>query len=109
MSHGESFLEVLRTRFNGPGLYCLDEPEAALSFSAQIALVGVLHGIASQGAQVLCATHSPILAALPGAAILEVGPWGLRRVEWQDLELVAHWRRYLDGPMRYLRHVLEPD
>ncbi len=38
LSHGESFLEILRTRFDSPGLYCLDEPEAAMSFSAQLAL-----------------------------------------------------------------------
>ncbi len=107
MSHGESFLEVLRTRFDSPGLYCLDEPEAALSFSAQIALVGALHDLAVGGAQVLCATHSPLLVALPGARILEVGPWGMRDAAWEDLELVQHWRRYLDAPMRYLRHVLD--
>jgi len=107
MSHGESFLEILRTRFDSPGLYCLDEPEAALSFSAQIALVGTLHDLAAGGAQVLCATHSPLLAALPGAQILEVGPWGMRRTSYDELELVAHWRRYLDAPMRYLRHVLD--
>jgi predicted ATPase len=107
MSHGESFLEILRTRFDSPGLYCLDEPEAALSFSAQIALVGALHDLAAGGAQVLCATHSPLLAALPGAQILEVGPWGMRRTSYDELELVAHWRRYLDAPMRYLRHVLD--
>jgi predicted ATPase len=106
LSHGESFLEVLRTRFASPGLYCLDEPEAALSFSAQIALVGTLHELAQNGAQVLCATHSPLLAALPGATLLEVGPWGIRRSTYDDLELVAHWKSYLAEPMRYLRHVL---
>ncbi|MCW2866358.1 MAG: vitamin B12-transporter ATPase [Marmoricola sp.] len=107
MSHGEAFLEVLRTRFDSPGLYCLDEPEAALSFSAQVALVATLHDLTASGAQVLCATHSPLLAALPGAHLLEVGPWGLREAEWADLELVGHWRAYLDDPMRYLRHVLD--
>ena len=109
MSHGESFLEILRTRFDSPGLYCLDEPEAALSFGAQIALVGTLHDLAAAGAQVLCATHSPLLAALPGARLLEVGPWGFRDAVWDELELVVHWRRYLDEPMRYLRHVLDAD
>jgi predicted ATPase len=109
MSHGESFLAILRTRFDSPGLYCLDEPEAALSFSAQIALVAALHEIAADGAQVVCATHSPLLAALPGARILEVGAWGLRDAAWEDLELVAHWRRYLDAPQRYLRHVIDSE
>jgi len=107
MSHGESFLALLQTRFDSPGLYCLDEPEAALSFSAQIALVAVLYELAAKGSQVLCATHSPLVAALPGAHILEVGPWGLRETNWEDLELVAHWRQYLHAPMQYLRHALD--
>lgn len=107
MSHGESFLEVLRTRFDSPGFYCLDEPEAALSFSSSLGLISTLHRIAETGGQVLCATHSPVLAAMPGATIIEAGQWGLRRTTWEELELVQHWRAYLDSPGRYLRHVLD--
>ena len=107
MSHGESFLEVLRTRFDSPGFYCLDEPEAALSFSSTLGLVSVLGRVVADGGQVLCATHSPVLAALPGATLLEVGDWGVRRTTWEDLELVQHWRAYLTDPRRYLRHVLD--
>lgn len=106
MSHGESFLSVLDHRFGDPGFYCLDEPEAALSFSSTLGLISVLRRVVDNGGQVLCATHSPVLAAMPGATILEVGEWGLRRTAWDDLELVQHWRRYLTDPMRYLRHVL---
>lgn len=100
---------MLRTRFNSPGLYCLDEPEAALSFSSQLALMATLDDLSTTGAQVVCATHSPLLAALPGALVLEVGPWGIRHAAWEDLELVTHWRAYLDDPMRYLRHVIAAD
>ena len=107
MSHGESFLALLRTRFDSPGFYCLDEPEAALSFSSTLGLIGVLHDVTQAGGQVLCATHSPVLAAMPGATILEVGDWGYRRTTWEQLELVQHWRAYLDAPGRYLRHVLD--
>ncbi len=107
MSHGESFLEVLRTRFDSPGFYCLDEPEAALSFSSTLGLMRVLHDVVGDGGQVLCATHSPVLAAMPGATILEVGDWGYRRTTWDRLELVQHWKAYLDTPGRYLRHVLD--
>ncbi len=106
MSHGESFLEVLRARFDSPGFYCLDEPEAALSFTSTLGLIGVLHDLAEAGGQALCATHSPVLAAMPGATILEVGDWGLRRTTWDELELVQHWKAYLDAPGRYLRHLL---
>jgi predicted ATPase len=107
MSHGESFLELLRARFGKPGFYCLDEPEAALSFSSTLGLIGVLHDVVRDRGQVLCATHSPVLAAMPGATILEVGEWGYRRTTWEELELVQHWKAYLDTPGRYLRHVLD--
>ncbi|GAA3576265.1 AAA family ATPase [Microlunatus spumicola] len=109
MSHGESFLEAMEWYFRHPGFFCLDEPEAALSFSSTLVLVSRLHELGrTEGAQVLCATHSPVLAALPGATILEVGEWGLRETTWDDLVLVANWRSYLQDPHRYLRHVLEP-
>lgn len=105
LSHGESFLALLETRFDSPGLYCLDEPEAALSFSSTLALIGVLGELAVGGGQVLCATHSPVLAALPGATILQVDDEGYRPVAWAELDLVAHWRTYLDQPEVYLRHL----
>ena len=107
MSHGESFLAVLESRFSGKGFFCLDEPEAALSFSSTLGLVATLQRVVARQGQVLCATHSPVLAAMPGARILEAGPWGLRETAWQDLELVDHWRRYLAEPWAYLRHLLD--
>ncbi|MGH3758575.1 AAA family ATPase [Actinophytocola sp.] len=106
MSHGEGFLAVFRAMFRDPGFYVMDEPESALSFSSCLHLVGVMHELGESGAQVVCATHSPILASTPDADIVEIGEHGMRRVKWADLELVEHWRRYLDGPARYLRHVL---
>ncbi|HEY0471526.1 MAG TPA: AAA family ATPase [Kribbella sp.] len=106
LSHGEGFLEVLRSRFDSPGLYCLDEPESALSFSSSLALVGVLSELTGTGSQVLCATHSPIVCSLPGATILEIGDWGIRQTTWDELQLVQNWRAYLETPERYLRHIL---
>ena len=106
MSHGESFLNLIGDRFVRQGFYCLDEPESALSFSSSLVVVGVLNRLAEAGSQVLCATHSPVIAALPGATILEVGDWGFRRTTWDDLELVQNWKAYLQAPERYLRHVL---
>jgi predicted ATPase len=105
MSHGESFLEVLARRFDSPGFYCLDEPEAALSFTSTLGLISSLLDLAERGGQVLCATHSPVLAALPGATLLEVGEWGLRETTWERLDLVWHWRRFLTTPEAYLRHL----
>lgn len=94
--------------FNEPGLYLLDEPEAALSFSSCLSLVALLDRLGRAGGQVVCATHSPVLTALPGARILELGDHGIRTVDdWADLQLVDHWRRYLNDPNQYLRRVLD--
>ena len=107
MSHGEGFLTVLDTMFADPGLYLMDEPEAALSFTSCLRLVALMDQLAGAGGQVVCATHSPLLTALPGAQILELGDHGVRDTSWDDLQLVDHWRRYLAGPAAYLRHVLD--
>ena len=58
-------------------------------------------------AQVLLATHSPLVAALPGARILEVDDAGLHPSDWEALALVQHWRGFLDDPRRYLRHLID--
>jgi predicted ATPase len=106
-SHGESFLEVLRQRFTDVGVYFLDEPEAALSFRSSLGLVALLDTLRAEGSQVVVATHSPVVASLPGATLLELGDWGIRRVDrYDDLDLVASWRSYLEAPDRYLRHLL---
>lgn len=105
MSHGEGFLTVLQTMFQHPGLYLMDEPEAALSFNSCLRLVALMHQLAGNGAQVVCATHSPILAATPGADIIEVGDHGFRRTTWKELDLVTNWQRYLTDPDIYLRHL----
>ncbi|HST84786.1 MAG TPA: AAA family ATPase [Kineosporiaceae bacterium] len=107
ISHGESFLALLNSRFRSPGLYVLDEPESALSFSACLGLVGLLHDLVEAGtSQVLVATHSPVVAAIPGARILQLDGDGFHQTEWEELDLVQHYRSFLAEPMRYLRHVL---
>ncbi|WP_346621674.1 AAA family ATPase [Blastococcus montanus] len=105
LSHGEAFLTLLGDRARGAGLYVLDEPDAALSFTATLSLVALIGDLTARGAQVVLATHSPVLAALPGARLLEVGAWGLREARWADLELTASWRQFLDDPRSFLRHL----
>ena len=109
LSHGESFNELLDRKIDPerfqPGLVLLDEPEAALSFTSLLRWLASLDRMRRRGTQVICATHSPILASLPGAAIIELGDWGIRTSAWEDLELVQHHRAYLETPERYLRHL----
>ncbi len=107
VSHGESFLAMINSqRFAGDGFFVMDEPEAGLSFTAQLTLVGALSDMLADGrTQVLIATHSPILATLPGSRILELDEDGLHERQWDDLAVVDHYRRFLDAPERYLRYL----
>jgi predicted ATPase len=107
LSHGEGVLEILRTRVNDEGFYLMDEPDAPLSFVASLGLAGVLHDLAAAGSQVVVATHSPVVAAIPGASLLELGPWGIRPATWEDLGLVVAWRQFMRDPQAFFRHLFE--
>ncbi|WP_433606287.1 AAA family ATPase [Dactylosporangium sp. CA-139114] len=106
-SHGEGFLALLERRFARPGFYLLDEPEAALSFTSTLGLMARLSSLAEAGAQIVVATHSPVLTALPGATVLELGEHGIRATAWSGLAVVEHFRAFLGEPDRYLRHLLD--
>jgi predicted ATPase len=107
-SHGESFLAVLRHRFDEQGVYFLDEPEAALSFQSCLALIALLDKMRREGSQVLVATHSPMLVTLPGAALIELDDAGFRRVDrFEDLAMFQQWRSFLRDPNRYFRHLFD--
>ena len=108
LSHGESFLAMLASgRFTDPGFFVLDEPEAGLSYESLLVQIGLLAEVAADPrAQVLLATHSPVLAALPGATVLQLDDNGITPTTWEDLAVVDHYRRFLGSPMQYLRHVL---
>lgn len=103
VSHGEGYIQVLLGRFNRLGLYLLDEPEAALSFTSSLALMEQLKLVVENGSQVICATHSPIITALPGAEIFEFSEDGISKKSWADLQLVQHWQRYMNNPEIYLK------
>jgi predicted ATPase len=106
-SHGEGFLTLLQRKFTRPGFYLMDEPESPLSFTSTLGLLAHLDTLRAAGAQVVVATHSPLLTALPDATILELGEHGIRRTSWDDLEIVAHWRQFLGRPGTYLNALLD--
>jgi predicted ATPase len=102
VSHGESYLQVVTGRFNAHGLYLLDEAEAPLSFESTLVLLHALLGLTrTMDAQVIYATHSPLVAAMPGADIHELGADGITRKLWAELDMVDLWRRLLDDPRRF--------
>ena len=101
-SHGQAFLELLGTKVGHMagrgGFLVLDEPEAGLSLLSQIGLANQLAGLREDGIQVLLATHSPILAAIPGAQLVELDAAGLHARGWEDLMTVVLYRRFLADP-----------
>ena len=76
-SHGESFLSFIKT-FTRPGLFIMDEPEAALSPQRQLSLFTRIAEMAREGSQYIIVTHSPILLAMPDADIIGFDGDGLR-------------------------------
>lgn len=105
-SHGEAFLAFFQSRLTGPGLYLLDEPEAALSPVRQLALLVLLRDAIAHGAQFVIATHAPILAAFPGARVLELSENGVTETDWRELQNVELLRSFLNDPASYLRHLV---
>ncbi|MGH3631873.1 MAG: AAA family ATPase [Sciscionella sp.] len=106
-SHGESFLDLVVHRFGPNGLYLLDEPEAALSVRGCLGLVARIAELVGQGCQLVVATHSPILLAVPGARILQIdGDGQIEQVTYDEADPVTLTRGFLDSPERFLRHLL---
>lgn len=86
-SHGESFWTLFCDRFFGNGFYILDEPEAALSPTRQMAMLLRIHELVQQNSQFIIATHSPILIAYPNAIIYEFSDRGIEVKTYQETEL----------------------
>jgi predicted ATPase len=104
-SHGESYLAFFRARFVPEGLYLLDEPEAPLSPLRQLSFLVMLRSMVEQRGQFIIATHSPIIMAFPGAAILCCDGGEIHEVAYGELEHVTLTRDFLQAPEQYLRHL----
>jgi predicted ATPase len=108
-SHGESFISLMASRFGSPGLYIMDEPESALSFHGQLQLLRLIHDATREGSQFVIATHSPMLMRVPDATIYLLNDDGLTRAQYDDLEVVQLWRRFMIQPESILGHLLSDD
>ena len=101
-SHGEAFSELLATKlafmYEDGGFLVMDEPEAGLSLVSQITLANQLAELREYDIQVLIATHSPVLAATPGARIIELDEHGFQSCRWNELTSVSLYRRFLGDP-----------
>lgn len=106
-SHGESFLALVQNRFQGNGLYILDEPEAALSPMRLLTLMAEIDLLVKNNSQFIIATHSPILMAYPGAEILEFSENGVQAVSYKETEHFQITKNFLENPEIMLKYLLE--
>lgn len=107
-SHGESFMAVFNDRFGTKErrMYLMDEPENALSPMRQMELLCLIHQWEQSGnAQIIIATHSPILMSYPGAEILHFDGQGIVPIRYDDIEHVRITKAFLRNPERYLKQL----
>ncbi|RDY28991.1 ATP-binding cassette domain-containing protein [Romboutsia weinsteinii] len=101
-SHGESFFSIFINKFSERGLYILDEPEAALSPSRQMAMITRIHELVNSGSQFIIATHSPILMAYPNAIIYEIDDKGIKEVEYEESQHYQITKAFLSNTSKFL-------
>jgi len=104
-SHGESFLALVQNRFDGNGIYILDEPEAALSPSRLLTLMAEINILIKKNSQFIIATHSPILMAFPNSQIYQLTESNIKLVPYQQTEHYQLSKLFLDNPDQILRHL----
>lgn len=105
-SHGESFLTLFQNRFGRRGIYLLDEPEAALSPQRQLVFLSIIHEL-QKSAQVIIATHSPILLGYPNADIYNFNVAPIELIKYEDTEHYQITRRFLENRNFYLKELID--
>lgn len=105
-SHGESFWAIFLNRFRGNGLYILDEPEAALSPSRQMAMITRIHELTKKDSQFIIATHSPIIMAYPDSLIYQIKD-DIQSVKYEDTEHYQVTRTFLNNSKKMLEMLME--
>ena len=105
-SHGESFFAVFMNRFSGKGLYILDEPEAALSPSRQMAMISRMHDLIKAGSQFIIATHSPIIMAYPDSIIYEMKN-EINVVKYEETEQYQVMKSFINNTQNMLNILMD--
>ncbi|GAB3061402.1 AAA family ATPase [Virgibacillus ainsalahensis] len=106
-SHGESFFAAFLNRFQGGGLYILDEPESALSPLRQLSLLTRIHELVEQGSQFIISTHSPIIMAYPDAKIMQLTEEGMNETKLEDTDHYTVMKQFFEDKERLLHHLFQ--
>lgn len=102
-SRGEGLLAYFRGRYQIPGLYFLDEPEAALSPASQLELLRLLSEYRRRGhAQFVIATHSPVIMAVKGAQVFVLGDGPIAETSYEQTSHYRLYRDFMADPGRFL-------
>jgi len=109
-SHGEGFLRFFEERCVRQGLFMFDEPESALSPARQIEFLKLLRKMDRLGlAQVVMATHAPILMAYPGARLLQLTKYGLDPIKVEETGHFRLLRELCADPAAFVKRIIEDD
>ncbi|MBI1492651.1 AAA family ATPase [Halocynthiibacter styelae] len=109
-SHGEGFLRFFEERLQRQGIYLFDEPESALSPRSQIRFLKYLQRVQETAvSQVVMATHSPLLMALPGADLWRITHRGLERCSYRDTEHFRLWQSFSLDPESFVQAACKED
>lgn len=106
-SHGESFFSTFIDRFGGRGLYILDEPEAALSPSRQMAMLARIHQLVQQRSQFIISTHSPILMAYPDSIIYHLTSNGFEVTRLEETDHYMIMKQFLNNTDNMIKRLFE--
>ena len=96
-SHGESFIKLVKNRFEPNGLYILDEPEAALSPLRQMTLLCLINDLVKEGSQFIISTHSPILLSYKNAEIFNLDD-DFNKINYKDTDIYKTYKMFLEDP-----------
>ena len=99
-------MALMVNRFSGNSLFILDEPEAALSPTRQMAMISRMHDLIEDGAQFLIATHSPIIMAYPEATIYSLSDQGVHQVGYEETEHYQITRHFLNAREKMLKELM---
>ncbi len=108
-SHGESFMALVQNRFDGNGLYILDEPEAALSPSRLLTLMAEIHELVKKNSQFIIATHSPMLLAYPEAQVVELTAENIQTLPFKETEHFKLTKQFLNDPERIIGYLFDEE
>ena len=106
-SHGEAFMSLMTNRFEGRGLYIMDEPEAALSPQRLLSLLVLINDLVMRDSQFIIATHSPIVMAYPDADIILFSDRGMERVRYEETDHYRITKQFMEDPQRMIKYLLE--